>query len=253
MAKNPAEEFLGLKEKEASKKASDDLELWHAWNRGGQTPELMQPLIKKYEPLFKRKTQEWKAPAVAPAAFTAELKRHFIDAAKTFDPERGVAFNTHMQYRIQKAKRFNAKYQNVGYIPEGQAEHIGDIQSAQNTLNEQFGRAPTAAELAEHLDLPEHKVTTVLKALRNDIPSSKFESDPFEFGTSRENDVIRQMQRRPDEYFTPEEAKVFQHVFGVNNHKKITDTTTLASTLGVSMPKVSRLKTSIAEKVKKHI
>jgi DNA-directed RNA polymerase specialized sigma subunit len=253
MAKNPVEEFLDVKVKEASQKASDDLELWHAWNKGGQTPELMQPLIKKYEPLFNRKTKEWKAPAVAPAAFTAELKRHFIDAAKTFDPERGVAFNTHMQYRIQKAKRYNAKYQNVGYIPEGQAEHIGDIQSAQNTLNEQFGRAPTAAELAEHLDLPEHKVTTVLKALRNDIPSSKFESDPFEFGTSRENDVIRQMQRRPDDYFTAEESKIFQHVYGANGHKKITDTTTLATTLGVSMPKVSRLKTSIADKIKKHI
>jgi len=253
MPKNPVEEFLGLKNKEASKKAADDLELWHAWNKGGQTAELMQPLIKKYEPLFKRKTQEWKAPAVAPAAFTAELKRHFIDAAKTFDPERGVAFNTHMQYRIQKAKRFNAKYQNVGYIPEGQAEHIGDIQSAQNELNEQFGRAPTAAEIADHLELPEHKVTTVLKALRHDIPSSKFESDPFEFNTSREMDVIRQMQRSPNDYFTAEEAKVFQHVFGSGGHKKITDTTTLASTLGVSMPKISRLKTSIAAKIKKNI
>lgn len=253
MASNPAEEFLGLQHKEASKRAQDDLDLWHSWNKGGRTAELMQPLLKKYEPFFARKTREWKAPAVAPAAFNAELKKHFVEAAKTFDPERGVAFNTHMQYRVQKAKRYNAKYQNVGYIPEGQAEHIGDIQAAQNELNEQFGRAPTAAELAEHLDLPEHKVTTVLKALRNDIPSSRFESDPFEFGTSRESDVVRLMQRKPEEYFTPDESTVFNHIYGVNGHKKITDTTGLAKQLSVSMPKVSRLKTSIADKIKKHI
>lgn len=250
---NPVQEFLGLREKEASKRAEDDLELWHAWNKGGQTPALMAPLLKKYEPLFVRKTNEWKAPAVATAAFKAELMSHFIEAAKTFDPNRGTAFNTHVQYRIQKAKRYNSKYQNVGYIPEGQAEHIGDIQSAQNELNEQLGRAPTAAELAEHLDLPEHKVTTVLKALRNDIPSSRFESDPNEFGTSRENDVVRLMQKNPQEYFTHEEAKVFQHIYGVNGHKKITDTTGLAKQLEVSMPKVSRLKTSIAAKIKNHM
>lgn len=252
MAKNPAEEFLGLKEKEASKRAEDDLDLWHKWNNGGQTPELLQPLIKRYEPLLARKTREWKAPAVSAPAFGAELKKHLIEAAKTFDPDRGVAFNTHVQYRIQKAKRHNAKYQNVGYIPEGQAEHIGSIQSAQNELTEQYGRAPTADEIADHLDIPKQKVTTVLTALRNDIPSSRFESDPTEIGTSRENDVIRLMQRRPNEYFTPEEAKVFNHVYGVNDHKKITDTTGLARTMGVSMPKVSRLKTSIADKIKKH-
>lgn len=253
MADNPVEAFLDLKEKEASERKKDDLELWHAWNRGGQTSELMQPLLKKYEPLFARKTNEWKAPAVSASAFKAELKRHFIDAVKTYDPDRGTAFNTHMQYRIQKAKRYNAKYQNVGYIPEGQAEHIGDIQSAQNELTEQYGRAPTAAELASHLDLPEHKVNTVLKALRKDVPASAFESDPNAFGTSRENDVVRMMQRTPHDYFTPEEATVFQHIYGVNGHKKITDTTGLAAQLKVSQPKISRLKTSIAGKIKKNM
>lgn len=253
MAENPALEFLGLKEKTANKKAQDDLALWHAWNKGGQTAELMQPLLQRYEPLLNRRVNEWKAPAVSPAAFKAELQRHFIDAAKTYDPARGTVFNTHVQYRIQKAKRYNAKYQNVGYIPEGQAEHIGDIQAAQNELSEQFGRPPTADEISSHLDLPTHKVKTVLRALRNDVPSSRFESDPFEAATSRESDVIRLMQRRPDEYFTPDESKVFNHIFATNGHKKITDTTTLATTLGVSQPKISRIKTSIAGKIKKNI
>lgn len=253
MADNPVEVFLDLKEKEASERKKDDLELWHAWNSGGQTPALMQPLLKKYEPLFARKANEWKAPAVSLSAFKAELKRHFIDAVKTYDPDRGTAFNTHMQYRIQKAKRFNAKYQNVGYIPEGQAEHIGDIQAAQNELTEQFGRAPTAAELSSHLDLPEHKVNTVLKALRKDVPASAFESDPSAFGTSRENDVVRLIKNQPHDYLTPEEVTVFNHVFGYNGHAKITDTTTLAKQLGVSLPKISRLKTSIAGKIKKHM
>lgn len=250
---NPAEAFLGLKTKLAADRAEGDLKLWHDWNSGGRSPELLQPLMQRYQSLINRKEKEWRAPAVAPAAFKAELTKHFIGAAQTFDPDRGVAFNTHVQNRIQKAKRFNSKHQNVGYIPEGQAKNIGPLQQAQNLLTEQFGRAPTHAELGEHLDMPTYKVTNLMKALRNDVPSSKFETDPGAFGTSREADVVRLMQKRPSEYLKPDEVAVFNHIFGVNGAKKITDTTTLASTLGHSQPKVSRLKTSIADKIKKNI
>lgn len=253
MAGNPAQEFLALQAKEASLRATDDLGLWQHWNDNGQKPEHLQPLLKKYEPLFTRKANEWKAPAVSQSAFKAELKKHFIDALKSYDPNMGTALNTHVQYRLQKAKRYNAKYQNVGYIPEGQAEHIGDIQSAQNELTEDLGRAPTPAEIGTHLGLPETKVKGILKSLRNDIPSSRFESDPTEIGTAREHDVIRLMGHSPTDYFTAEEAKVFNHIFGINGHKKITDTTTLASTIGVSQPKISRLKTGIANKIRKNM
>ena len=253
MPKNSAEEFLALKTKVAADKATGDLKLWHDWNSGGRTPELLQPLMTRYQPLINRKEREWRAPAVAPAAFKAELTKHFIGAAETFDPDRGVAFNTHVQNRIQKAKRFNAKHQNVGYIPEGQAKNIGPLQQAQNLLTEQFGRAPTHEELADHLDMPVHRVSTLIKNLRKDVPSSAFETDPAGFATSREADVVRLIQKRPHEYLSPDEVATFNHIFGVNGAKKITDTTTLASTLGHSQPKISRLKTSIADKIKKHM
>lgn len=242
-----------MKTKLAAERAAGDLHLWHAWNEGGRSPELLQPLMQRYQPLINRKEKEWRAPAVAPAAFKAELTKHFIGAAQTFDPDRGVAFNTHVQNRIQKAKRFNAKHQNVGYIPEGQAKNIGPLQQAQNQLTEQFGRAPTPAELGERLDMPAQKVTNLMKALRKDVPSSSFETDPAGFATSREADVVRLIGKRPGEYLKPEEEKVFNHIFGINGAPKITDTTTLAERLGVSQPKVSRLKTSIGVKIKKHM
>lgn len=255
METNPALEFLELRNKTASKKAEDDLALWHTWNQGGRSPEHLQPLLKRYEPLLKRKQREWSAGAraVAPAAFHAELQKQFINAAQSFDPERGVAFNTHIQNRIQKAQRFRSRYQNVGYIPEGQAAYIGPLEQAQEELTDQFGRAPTHAELATHMGLPEKRVTTLVKSLRKDVPASQFESDPYGSATSRENDVIRLMQNRPHEYLTHEESQVFNHIFGTNGAKKITDTTSLASQLGISQPKVSRLKTSIAGKIKKNM
>ncbi len=251
--KNAAAAFLEEKAKVAADRAAGDLKMWQAWNEGGRTPELLQPLMQRYQPLINRKEKEWRAPAVAPAAFKAELTKHFIGAAQSFDPDRGVAFNTHVQNRIQKAKRFNAKHQNVGYIPEGQARNIGPLQQAHNELTEQFGRAPTAEELGQHLGMPTSKVTGLMKAMRKDVPSSSFETDPGAFGTSREADVVRLIQKRPHEYLSPDEVQTFNHIFGVNGAKKITDTTTLAATLGHSQPKISRIKTSIAEKIKKNM
>lgn len=249
MAKDPVQEFLGLREKEAAQRAGADLELWHAWDQGGRTPELLQPLMTRYQPLIARKEREWRAPAVAPAAFKAELQKHFINAVHSFEPDRGVALNTHVQNRIQKAKRYNAKHQNVGYIPEGQARNIGPLLQAQNTLTEQYGRDPTREELAEHLELPVDKINTLMKSMRKDVRASDFETDPAAFSTSREADVVRLIQRRPADYLTPDEIPVFNHIFG-NGVAKITDTTTLAQRLGHSQPKVSRLKTSIANKIK---
>ena len=249
---NSAEEFLDTKKKTAAVRAEQDLHLWHAWNQGGRTPQLLEPLLTRYDSLMNRKATDWRAPNVSPAAFKAELHKQFINAAHSYDPERGVAFNTHVQTRLKKAQRFNAKHQNVGYIPEDLSRYVGPMDRARNELTEQFGRSPTTVELASHMGLPQRKLTALVTQLRKDVPSSHFESDPTSLSTGREADVVRLIQRRPAEYLTPEEVKVFSHVYGLQGFRKITDTTTLASTLGLSQPKVSRLKTSIANKVKSY-
>lgn len=250
---NAATDFLEAKKKTAAVKAEHDLRLWHAWNQGGRTPDLLEPLLSRYDSLMNRKASEWRAPNVAPAAFKAELQSHFIQAAHSFDPERGVAFNTHVQSRLKKAQRFNSKHQNIGYIPEDLSRHIGDFDRAQNDLTEELGRPPTTVELANHMGVPQRKLTALISQRRKDVPSSHFETDPTLLSNPREADVVRLIQRRPDEYLTPDEVRVFSHIYGLQGARKITDTTTLASTLGLSQPKISRLKTSIAGKIQKHI
>lgn len=251
--KEPVQDYLDHTTKEAARRADQDLKMWEEWNSHGRDPRLLQPLMQTYEPLLARSARAWKAPAVAPAAFKAELKRHFIHAAESFDPSRGVAFNTHVQARLRKAQRFNTKHQNIGYIPEGQARHIGPIQVAQNELTEELGRAPKPAEIAGRVGLPTRQVSSIMQSMRRDIASSAFESDPASFATAREADVLRLIQRRPADYLDPDEAKVFSHIYGVGGARKIQSTSELATALGLSQPKISRLKTSIAQKIKKQL
>jgi DNA-directed RNA polymerase specialized sigma subunit len=251
MAKStPVDEFEDYKSKEAAEKAQKDLALWNTWHESGRAPESLQPLMKRYEPLLNNKVREWKAPSVNPAAFKAELQKQFINAAHGFDPNRGVAFNTYLQTRLQKAMRFNTRHQNVGYIPEGQTSHIGKIQVAQNELQESLGRPPTEQEISSHIELPVPQVKRILQNIRKDVPASSFESDPMSFSTGREQDVIRLISRSPNDYLSADETKVFNHIYGSGGARKITSTKDLAQTLGVSQSRISRLKTAIGKKIK---
>jgi DNA-directed RNA polymerase specialized sigma subunit len=249
----PVEEFFAERTKEAEGRAARDLELWQKWDQSGRTPAALAPLMQRYEPLFGRKLKDWKAPAVSPSAFKAELKKQFIRAAESFDPNRGVAFNTHVQARLPKAMRFNTRYQNVGYIPEGQAGHIGKIQVAESELFEELGRKPTPAEIGAHVGLSPGKVQGILESVRRDVPASAFETDPVAFGAAREEDVLRLVARRPEDYLTADEARVFRHIYGSDGTPRLTSTKDLATALGTSESRISRLKTRIVQKLRESL
>jgi DNA-directed RNA polymerase specialized sigma subunit len=254
-SKNPIEAFENFRTKEGADRAQEDLRLWHHWDQNGRTAEALEPLMKRYEPLLARSQKAWKAPAVNPAAFRAELQKHFINAAGSFDPNQGAAFNTHVQTRLKKALRYNTQHQNVGYIPEDKARRIGSINRAADSLQEDFGRAPTNDEIGQQIGMKGKQVEVIRKGVRRDIPGSVFEekgSDPIEFMGSREQDVIRLMTREPERYLSPEEVTVFRHIYGAGS-PKVSGTGELARKLNMSQSRISRLKSSIGAKIKQNI
>ncbi len=147
---------------------------------------------------------------------------------------------------MQKAKRYNIRYQNIGYIPEGQARHIGPIMKAQDELQEQFGRDATADEIADHINMPVKKVTRIMTSQRRDIPASAFETDPHEMMLQRDDEVLSLLPYN----LTPEEKTVFNHLYGLDGHQQIQSTNDLAKKLGKSPSQVSRLRTSVLDKYK---
>lgn len=255
MAKNPVEQFQSFRTKESADRAQEDLRLWSDWHQGGRTPEGLEPLMKRYEPVLARAQNTYKAPAINPAAFKAELQKHFIQAAETFDPSKNVAFNTHVQNRLKKSLRYTSQHQNFGYIPEDKSRHIGDIGRATDELTAELGRPPTHEEIGSHIGIPGRQVQEIQKLMRRDIGDmvgDKQTSDLVELEGSREQDVIRLMSRRPEDYLTPDEVPIFKHVYGVGV-QKVTSTGALGKKLGLSDSRISRLKSSIGAKIKKNL
>ena len=249
---NPLDELKEYKEAQVTTRKQNEIVLWESWKKAPEheKPKKLAPLLKAYEPTFQRKIHEWSGGAVAiqPAAFKAELQKQFISALHNFDPEK-AALSTHIETRLHKAKRFVIKHQNLAYIPEGQVAHIGRIRKAQDQLTEEFGRAPTTDEIADHIGMPPKRVATILNSLKKDIPSSRFEEDPTAKQHAREREVLGLLQFN----LSPDEKEVFDHLFGQNGKAKIQSTNALAAKLGKTAPQISRLKTSILDKYKSYV
>jgi DNA-directed RNA polymerase specialized sigma subunit len=246
-AMNPVAAFLECKTAADAARKERELGLWRTWKESGRAPEHLDPLLRAFAPLLQQKVQQWKAPAVSPGAFKAELQGQFIHALDTYDPTRGAALGTHVEIHLQKAKRYNNRYQNLAYIPEGQAAYIGRIDKAHDELSEDLGRAPTHDEVAERVGLTPARVARIQKARMRDIPASAFESDPTERAALYEEQQLAVAAHILPDLFPgrPDMQKLFNFTFGTNDHPKVTSTTELARRMGRNPSQISRMKTQM--------
>jgi hypothetical protein len=258
--KNPLKDWSQSKEAAKDERKKKELELWHHWKTNGQKREHLEPLLKLYEGNIAQKARLWKAPAIPESAFKLVLQEHLINAFKTYSPDRGTAINTWAENGMQKAKRYNARGQNLAYIPEGQIEGITPINRANDHLTEELGRAPTNQEIADHLTetwkpITAKRVETIRRSQRKDIPGSSFEHDPVPRPSSYEEQQIEVAANILPKLFPnhPEMHALFNHIYGTNDHERISSTTALAKKLGKSMSQVSRMRTQLGNTLKEHM
>lgn len=244
MSKNPIDDALEAKEKLAADKAAKHLDLWQTWNSNGRSPEHLEPLLKQFQPVINNFSNQWKAPTIPKSAMEMELMGHVVKAFETYNPNKGASLNTHVNVRVQKAKRYVVRHQNMAYIPEQKSYAIGPIQRAESNLSEELGRPPTPKEIADHLGMSVKHVLTTQKSLIRDIPGSAFESDPFPSLGSRQQEVLSMLPQ----VLSAQEKSVFDLVFHPTN--PVTDTSLIAKRLGKDNSAISRIKSSIIDKIK---
>lgn len=253
---NPVEDFLGFSQ-ELRKEAADDLkgrqgkelQMWQTWKDGGMKPDHLKPLIQSFRPLINHRANVYttRIRDIPPAAIKAEFTNQFVQALQTYDPNRGAALGTHISHQLKKAQRFVTTYQNPGRIPENRIYRIRELQDAETHLDETFGRPPTQLEVADHLKWSPRQVDMLQREVRKARPTGQFETDPSTFTPSRHNEIVRLLPYD----LNPEEKQVFEFVYGVGGKPRL-EPGQIAQKLGMSAPKVSRLKKSIAEKYNKY-
>lgn len=251
----PIDKYLETKLAAAAERKQNEIHLWQQWVASDEHPKHLEPLLKIYEPKLERKVKEWKAPNVSKAAFKLELQNHLIRAFRNYDPERGASLNTHVEMRLQKAKRYNSKQQNMAYIPEGKSGKISTIQRAHDHLSEEYGRPPTHVEIGDYLGMRPKLVEQIQKAQIRDVLGSSFESDPLETqrrGAYEDQQLAVVANTLPQVFPNkPEMHTLFNHIFATNDHARIISTTALAKKMGKSQPQIARMKSQMGAHLQK--
>jgi RNA polymerase primary sigma factor len=94
-----------------------------------------------------------------------------IQAAKRFDPDRGVKFITYAVWWIRQAiTNALASQSRVVRLPVKQAGLISKIKSKHHELESELCREPSTQEIAEHLGIPQEHVESILRAYATHLP-----------------------------------------------------------------------------------
>ena len=160
-----------------------------------------------------------------------------IKAAKRFDETRGFKFISYAVWWIRQAiLQALAEQSRIVRLPLNRVGTLHKIGKISSTLQQEYGREPSAKEIAKELSLTEGEVSDTLK-----ISNSHLSLDA-PFSVSEDNSLIDiledEMQPSPDESLlddslrveiekaldslTPREAEVINLYFGLNHEKPLT-------------------------------
>jgi DNA-directed RNA polymerase specialized sigma subunit len=232
-----------------SDKKARELAMWRNWKAGGMRPEDLQPLLRSFRPLIRSKVNVYKGKVkmIPDSAIEAEFQIRFVEALRTYDPEKG-SLSTYIYRYLDKAKRFIVENQNVGRIPENRIYKIRKFTTARDDLNDELGHPPTTEDLSKRLHWPKKEVERMEAELRNDLLTQGFEEDPYSIVPSKSEEVLRLFKYE----LSDKERDVYEYLTGYGK-PQITSTAKIAKEVGLPDYQVSRIKNNIQKKLKRYL
>lgn len=223
-----------------------ELELWKTW-KAEPTPQNLEPLMSSMQNLVQYRVNQFRGAPVPPAAVAGFANAQMVKAFESYDPKKGGALQTHVNWHLKKVQTFVIKHQNIGKIPDQRVNNISEFKAAQTELREELGREPDSLSLAEHLGWSQKEVARMESELRADhIASKSPEVDRLpEIYSSRDREVLRYIHYD----LTPDERLVFEYTLGLYGKPQLS-AAQIAKTMNISGPKVSRIRKKIDTKLR---
>ena len=243
-------------EKDAARKKKDlsatkqfEFDQWKKWTEGGQKPDDLRPLLSSFKPLIRSRANSWARRAdLPPAAVHAEFNKQFVNALKTYNPEKGTQLGSWVTTNLQKAQRWVTQYQDPMRVQENRYYKMGAWDNAFATLDEQLNREPTTREMAEFLGWSEAEAGRMESEKRKTLYSSGFEGyDPTTIMPSRESEKLRLIRYE----LSGDDLNVFDYTVGANGKPQLRPGE-IAKKLNISPSKVSRIRSSIARRLEEY-
>ena len=220
--------------------------------------ETFMPLYTSFKPLLIRAaSKNMRGSPLPQAAHMAFAAQNFLDATRTFDASKGASFRTHaFNTVLEKGKRLNLKYQNIGYIPESRATKYQAYQTGVHLLREELGREPSTVEIADEVGLPVSEIEKLRKEVKKDLVTREhIVSQGMQFAQS---DKAMQVMRDILYSLEPKHQLVLEYTVGMNGRPSLVkksgkaDISAIAKATGLGINEVRSARKTIKRKVQEY-
>jgi RNA polymerase primary sigma factor len=190
-----------------------------------------------------------------------------MKGVERFDPDRGAKLSTYAGWWIrQSIKRALANQGKTIRLPVHVVDKLFNIRRTERTLHEAFGREPTDAEIAEHLDTTEEKIRALRRSSQR--PAS-LETPIGDDGHSNVADVVEDenaenpaavfmnkgtvaMLREVMKDLNPREATILRYRFGLGGDDEKT-LEEVGQKFGLTRERIRQLQEIALRKLRKKI
>lgn len=250
-------EQLEQRKKDQSDRKMSEVDLWHAWDKGGRKMGTdLDPLLKSFQPMIQGRVNVYKNRVEYPTSVIEhEHKMYFVQALKTWDPSKGT-LQTWVGLNLKRAGRDVDTNKNFARIPENVYKNIGSFNALKSELTEKLGHEPDDQTIHDHILETGHErlgrlslkeIRRLNRDQRKGLIAKGHETDPGQYDP-REEEIIHTIHYQ----LTPQERLVHEYSFGINGKPKLSSGD-IAKTLKMDPSKVSKIRTIIRKKIQSHL